>query len=63
MGEELVLIRKGKEVLCHAKTVLDQNPPQIRNKLHYSLLLDSDASEKLNSDCEEKVQALTIFNG
>lgn len=63
MGAELVLTRKGKEVLCHAKVVLDQSPPWIRNKLYYSLLLHSDASEKLNSDCEEKVQALTIVNG
>lgn len=63
MGEELVLTRKGKEVLCHAKTVLDQSPPRIRNKLYYSLLLNSDASEKLSSDYEEKVQALTVVNG
>lgn len=63
MGEELVLTRKGKEVLCHTKIVLDQSPPQIRNKLYYSLLLDSDATEKLSSDYEEKVQALTVING
>lgn len=63
MGEELVLTRKGKEVLCHAKIVLDQSPPQIGNKLYYSLLLDSDATEKLSSDYEEKVQALTVING
>lgn len=56
-------LEKGKRYYVMLKTVLDQNPPRIRNKLHYSLLLDSDASEKLNSDCEEKVQALTIVNG